>query len=78
MNTPTQTYTRIPNPLDSHLAWCENEGISVYIVENDTFVSVETTTRWGSKDLDIFRKSDGKKISSFDDMKHHLHSFIKG
>ena len=72
------TYSRPNTPLEDHIAWCVSEGLSVSVSENESFVSVETTARWGQKDLNIFRKHDGKKITSFDDMKHHLHSFIKG
>ena len=71
------TYTRPLTALEDHLAWLESEGIAVSVSENDSFVSVQTTTRWGSRDLNIFRKTDGKKVSSFDDMKHHLHSLIQ-
>ena len=73
----TPTYTRPSTPLDDHIAWCESEGLAVSVSESEFLVSVETTTRWGTRDLDIFRKSDGKKVSSFDDMKHFLSSFIK-
>ena len=75
MSTP-KTYTD-PTALEAHIATCASEGISVKISENDSFVSVETTTRWGSRDLDIFRKTDGKKITSFADMKRFLHHLIQ-
>ncbi len=77
MSTPTQTYNRPNSPLDDHLAWCESEGIATSISANEFVVSVETTTRWGSTGLDIFRKSDGKKITSFDDLKTWLSILIK-
>jgi hypothetical protein len=71
------TYTLPTTDVESHIAWAESEGHTVKVYENESFVSVETITKWGSRDLDLFRKSDGKKITSFDDMKSHLASIIR-
>ena len=75
MSTPTKTYTD-PTEVETHLATCASEGIKTRITANNDFVVVETTTRWGSNDCDIFLKSNGKKITSFTDIKKHLRTMI--
>ena len=77
MSNPKQTYARPNTPLEDHLARVRDEGHTIILDENDSLVSVETITRWNSRDLNIFRKSDGKKITSFEDMRAFLHLLIR-
>ena len=84
METTTENLnTTITTPLGDHIAWNIKEGHTVSVYEYKDYVSVETTKsfdksldrRW--KDIEIFHKSTGKKITSPDDWRHILHTLIR-
>ena len=78
--TSNQTYTKsAPHPLhiDSLIAHNKKEGKKFTIDESQNFLTVETVLYERRKDISIFRKSNGMKITRLDDFKEILHYLIK-
>ncbi|MBD36082.1 MAG: hypothetical protein CL512_04875 [Actinobacteria bacterium] len=78
--TPNQTYTKsAPHPLhiDSLIARNKEEGRKFEIHESQNLLTVETTLYQGRKDISIFRRSNGMKITRPDDFKEILHHLIR-
>ena len=69
-------YTKPTTQIDDHINDNREAGHTVSVSENEDFVSVETVTRWGSRQVNIFRKTNGKMITSFDEMRNILHLII--
>lgn len=79
METATEnpTYTKPTTQIDDHINCNVEAGHTVSVYEHNEFVSVETVTRWGSRQVNIFRKANGKMITSFDEMRNILHHIIR-
>ena len=84
MKTCTENLnTTLTTPLGEYIAWNIEEGHAVSVYEYKDYVSVETTKSFDKslnkawKDIEIFHKSTGKKITSEHTMKDILHSLIR-
>ena len=78
--TPNQTYTKpAPHPLhiDSLIARNKEEELDFTIHESQNFVTVETVLYEKRKDISIFRRRNGMKITRPDDFKEILHHLIR-
>jgi hypothetical protein len=80
METTTENLnTTITTPLGDHIAWNIKEGHTVSVYEYKDYVSVETTMSFDKRwtDIEIFYRSNGKKITRESTMKNILHSLIR-
>lgn len=89
ITTDTETYTKVYTPLDDRVNWYKEEGYKVRILPftlaDKEYVCVVAThrslTQRNGADrevIDIYHKSSGIKVSSFDEMRdifylHALH-----
>ena len=84
ITTDTETYTKVYTPLDKNLNWYKKEGYRVRILpltlaDREYVCIVARHRSYQVQDrevIDIYRKSSGKKVSSFDEMRtiFYLHA----
>ena len=88
ISTETESYTKIYTPLDDRVNWCKEEGYKVRILPltlaDTEYVCVVATHRSLTQSngddreiIDIYRKSSGIKVSSFDEMRNIFYSHAK-
>lgn len=72
------TTLTLTTPLGEHIAWNIEEGRTVSVYEYKDYVSVETTLDRKWKDIEIFHKSTGKRVTrNTNTMENILHTLIR-